>query len=90
MKRHAVDFVSLVFGAFFLVVAGIFLSAGFDAFEVDVRWIWPAALVVIGLAFLVPSRRLGRQSSLPDSATDAISSPEVEAAKQELFPSPLD
>lgn len=86
MKRHPVDFVSLVFGAFFIVVAGIFLSRDFDAFTVDVRWIWPAVLVVIGLAFLMPSRRKDRQNPALVEPT----SPEVEAAKQELFPSPLD
>lgn len=85
MKFHTIDYVSLVFGAFFLVVAGVFLSSGFDAFDVDVRWIWPAALVVIGLAILLPSRRRASEPGTP-----AIASSEVEAAKEELFPSPLD
>lgn len=85
MKFHTVDYVSLVFGTFFVVVAGVFLSTGFDAFDVDVRWIWPAALVVVGLAFLLPSRR--RAAELPATP---ISEPGVEAAKEELFPSPLD
>ena len=86
MQFHRVDYVSLVFGAFFMVIAGLFLWNGFDAFDLDVRWIWPAALVVIGVAFLMPSRR--RPQSLPE--TTAVPSPAVEAAKEELFPSPLD
>lgn len=85
MKFHSVDYVSLIFGAFFVVVAGMFLSSGFDAFDLDVRWIGPAALVVIGLAFLLPSRR--RSTELPGPLVDDL---EVEAAKDELFPSPLD
>lgn len=85
MKFHAVDYVSLVFGAFFVIVAGFFLSTGFNAFEFDVRWIGPALLVVVGLAFLLPSRKKAIEttpSSLPDL--------DVEEAKKELFPSPLD
>lgn len=85
MKFHSVDYVSLIFGGFFVVVAAVFLSTGFDASELDVRWVWPAALVVVGLAFLLPSRR--RRVELP---TPPVSDPEVEAAKEELFPSPLD
>lgn len=85
MKRHPIDFVSLVFGAFFVVIAGIFLARDFDAFAVEVRWIWPAALVVIGLAFLMPSRRKQAVVELPERLSD-----DVEAAKEELFPSPLD
>lgn len=85
MKFHSVDYVSLIFGVFFVVVAGMFLSSGFDAFDLDVRWIGPAALVVIGLAFLLPSRR--RSTELPGPLVDDL---EVEAAKDELFPSPLD
>lgn len=85
MKFHSVDYLSLIFGAFFVVVAAVFLSAGFDAFDLDARWIGPAALVVIGLAFLVPSRRRTRELEAPPAAD-----PQVEAAKRELFPSPLD
>ena len=85
MKFHSIDYVSLIFGTFFVVVASIFMLTGFDAFDVDVRWIWPAALVVIGLAFLLPSRR--RQPELP---TPRASDPQVDAAHDELFPSPLD
>ncbi len=85
MRFHTVDYVSLIFGVFFTVVAGLFLFTNVDAFDLDVRWIGPAALVVIGLAFLLPSRR--RAAELP---APHITDPEVEAAKEELFPSPLD
>lgn len=91
MKFHNVDYLSLIFGAFFVVIAGMFLSNGFDAFDLDIRWIGPAALVVIGLAFLLPSRRRPTRSTEPaTSASVSTNDPLVDAAKDELFPSPLD
>ena len=90
MKLHSVDYVSLVFGAFFVVVAGIFLSTGFDAFDVSIQWIGPAILVIIGIAFLLPSRRKRPELPATPATTAEVVAPEVEAAKDELFPSPRD
>lgn len=84
MQRHSVDMVSLLFGAFFVAVAVVFMPPDLDTFRLDLRWMWPALLVVIGLAFLVPSRRRARAPQVD------MPGPDVEAAKDELFPSPLD
>jgi hypothetical protein len=55
MKRHALDVLSLVSGAVF-VVAAILYIASIDA-SLDLRWIVPAALVAVGAAGLYGALR---------------------------------
>ena len=48
MKRHAIDPLSFVFGAFFLITGLVFAFGG-DASTLHVAWFWPVVLGVTGV-----------------------------------------
>ena len=86
MKKHALDTVSLVFGAIFVVMGAAFV--GFPnpwrLIIVDVNWTWlgPVALLVLGVVIILPLlRRTTDEPVHPGAApTDAY---------DELPPNPL-
>lgn len=60
MQRHEFDGVSFVAGILFAAIGIWFLIPGaptqiFDNLGEVAGWIWPAALVAIGIAVLVPA-----------------------------------
>lgn len=66
MERHRFDALSFSFGITYTLIGLIFLipNTPFDLVEVatnSLRWVWPAAVLVIGAAILIPLVRRPRQ-----------------------------
>jgi uncharacterized membrane protein YhhN len=64
MKRHPIDPLSFVLGAFFLITGLVFAFGG-DASKLHIAWFWPVVLGVTGLGLMlltVRSVRPERQS----------------------------
>ena len=56
MKRHPIDPLSFVFGAFFLVT-GLLFAFGGDASKLHVAWFWPVVLGVTGVGLMLVTVR---------------------------------
>jgi hypothetical protein len=69
MKRHPIDPLSFVFGAFFLVVGVIFLLGG-DASRLHVAWFWPTVLGVTGVGLMALTARSTRPRKEPASPAE--------------------
>lgn len=85
MKRHAVDYFSLVFGLAFAALAVLTLSGDRWALEGTwaTAWIGPVFLIALGLAVLAPRKKQEIETSGDDIG--------LEAALAELPPEvPLD
>lgn len=59
MERHRFDVLSFAFGVVYTLIGLIFLipDTPFDLVDMvatSLRWVWPAAILLIGLAILVP------------------------------------
>ena len=65
MKRHELDWVSLIAGAVFLLVAVTHLIGAAAGDDPDLRWLLPAMLVGIGLAGLTGALRSSRPRPVP-------------------------
>jgi cytochrome c oxidase subunit IV len=65
MERHPLDLVSLVAGVIFSLVGLAFLVGALGSVDVQLRWLWPVVLVVLGLALLAGNRP-GRSRQQPD------------------------
>ena len=50
MRRHDLDWVSLIAGAVFLVFAVIYTVASLPDVSIDGRFVWPIVLVALGAA----------------------------------------
>lgn len=48
MKRHRLDPFSLVFGATFALLGLVFLVGSVDVGRLNLRWVWPAPLIILG------------------------------------------
>jgi hypothetical protein len=56
MKRHPIDPLSFVLGAFFLVTGLVFAFGG-DASKLHVAWFWPVVLGVTGVGLMLVTVR---------------------------------
>jgi hypothetical protein len=63
MRRHEADAVSLVAGLLFLVVAAVHITARATDTELNLRWMVPAVLVLLGLLGLLGAIRSPRGSA---------------------------
>lgn len=66
MERHRFDVLSFSFGVIYTLLGLTFLlpNTPFDLVEMvtdSLRWVWPAAILVIGAAILIPLVRRPRQ-----------------------------
>lgn len=52
MRKHAFDVTAFVWGALFLLLAGAVALDEVGTLTMDVRWLLPAGLVVLGIAGL--------------------------------------
>jgi len=68
MKRHELDWVSLIAGAVFLLVAVTHLVGAASGDDPDLRWLLPTMLVGIGLAGLTGALRSSRPRPVPVAA----------------------
>jgi hypothetical protein len=69
VRRHETDVVSLVAGLLFVIVAVVHIAAGSTDTELNLRWLVPATLVLLGVLGLLsairsPRRRAGEESDL--------------------------
>jgi uncharacterized protein YacL len=59
MTRHPTDLVSLTFGMLFGALGVVLLLGRLDGLNVD--WVIPAAIVVLGVLLIVLARSIGRR-----------------------------
>lgn len=62
MERHSFDALSFAFGVIYTLIGLLFLlpMTPFDLVDMlsaSLRWVWPAAILLIGVAILVPLMR---------------------------------
>jgi len=62
MERHRFDALSFAFGLIYALIGLIFLIPNtplglVDLFTASLRWVWPAAILLIGATILVPLLR---------------------------------
>ena len=65
MRKHRLDPFSLVFGATFASIGGLFLFARADVQDLHLKWIWPLPLIVLGVLIIGLSVREGRPMREP-------------------------
>ncbi|HSJ33677.1 MAG TPA: hypothetical protein VLB85_01305 [Acidimicrobiia bacterium] len=66
MERHRFDALSFAFGVIYTLIGLTFLipNTPFDLVDMvatSLRWVWPAAILLIGLTILVPLVRPKRE-----------------------------
>ena len=70
MRKHRLDPFSLVFGATFASIGGLFLFARTDVADLHLKWIWPLPLIVLGALIIALSVREGRPAREPADRDD--------------------
>lgn len=68
MKTHPTDLVSLVTGLLFTAIAIVAIAGGLTVDVLSAEWVWPSALVLLGLLVLATAG-LGRRGDT-DATTD--------------------
>lgn len=71
MRRHEIDAVSLVAGLLFLVVAGVHIVARSTETDLNLRWMVPAVLVLLGVLGLLSAVRFPRRERADGAAPAA-------------------
>jgi branched-subunit amino acid permease len=72
VRTHPFDPVAFVFGVIFVAVAAVGLTDLATITLTDLRWIGPAALVLVGIVLVISAARTADQPRLDDgeAATD--------------------
>jgi hypothetical protein len=60
VRKHALDWFSLLAGLVFVAVALVHLVAASSTHDTDVRWVFPVAMVLVGLGSLISLVRRDR------------------------------
>lgn len=76
MRKHRLDPFSLVFGAMFTLIGGLFLFARTDIEDLHLKWIWPVPLIVLGALIIALSVREGRAREVAPSTPPRDGDPE--------------
>ena len=77
MRKHELDVFSLLAGMVFVAVAVVHLVTANTTHSSDVRWVFPVAMVLVGLASLIGLVRRGPREPAP---APAASTPTPEEA----------
>lgn len=70
MRRHRLDPFSLVFGAVFLFVGMLFLLERVDGTTLNLRWLWPLPLIMLGALIIATAVRGDRRTAADPSVDD--------------------
>ena len=65
MRKHELDVFSLLAGMVFVAVAVVHLVTANTTHSSDVRWVFPVAMVLVGLASLIGLVRRGAREPAP-------------------------
>jgi len=77
VRRHEIDVVSLAAGLLFLGVAAVHLVAGATDTNLNLRWMAPLVLVVLGVIGMLGAVRSRREpKDIPDAVAEPLSEPE--------------
>jgi hypothetical protein len=79
VRRHPFDPVSLIFGLLFAVIAVLGLTDAVTLSYLDLRWIAPGALVLLGLALVLTSGRRGSDAADADDGPPVVDADRVDA-----------
>ena len=77
MQKHRLDPLSLVFGAIFAALGGLFLFARTDVADLHLKWIWPLPLIVLGALIIALSVREGRPAREPAEPAGSLDRTEL-------------
>jgi hypothetical protein len=66
MDLHDLDALSLGFGLAFASIGTTFLAVPVDVLDVPWEWLWPAVLIALGAALLVPALRRRDRPEAPE------------------------
>jgi hypothetical protein len=75
VRRHETDFVSLVAGLLFLVVAAVHITARGTDTDLNLRWMVPAVLVLLGVLGLLGAIRSPRRGAATPASPAAVAEP---------------
>jgi hypothetical protein len=89
MKRHPIDPLSFVLGAFFLVTGLVFAFGG-DASKMHVAWFWPVVLGLTGVGLMLVTVRSVRPERTTVSSVGSGSGADVGSAEPIVIESPPD
>ena len=78
MQRHRTDFTALLAGVLFAGIGATELIGGSDRFADSLRWVWPIALLPLGVALLLRSG--GEHRSRDEVGAEGSEDREVEQA----------
>jgi hypothetical protein len=84
VRRHEIDAVSLAAGLLFLVVAGVHIVARSTETDLNLRWMVPAVLVLLGVLGLLSAVRFPRREPADDAGK--LDEPEHAEEAQEASP----
>ena len=78
MRRHSANFTGLLAGLLFIGVGSYALAVGPDRLADQLRWVWPAILLGLGIALLAGSSRQHR--SRDEVGTEGSEDGEIQEA----------
>jgi hypothetical protein len=73
VRRHEADAVSLVAGLLFLVVAVVHIAARSTDTDLNLRWMVPAVLVLLGVLGLLSAVRSPKEAEASQPHSDPVS-----------------
>ena len=77
MRKHELDVFSLLAGMVFVAVAVVHLVTANTTHSSDVRWVFPVAMVLVGLASLIGLVRRGPREPAASTAAPTQTSEEA-------------
>jgi len=90
MRPHRLDPLSLVFGATFAGLGGLFLFGHADVSDLHLRWTWPIPIIVLGAIIVVLAARRSGGPSSSSGAAAPLAPPIPEPQGSEVLEPPSD